>query len=257
VEYLSYGATSTKLAKGEAVHGDILSAILYLAPHTQADGKRNVCAFATRGCATACLYTAGRGGFTSVKRARIRKTKAFFADRRAFVDALVRDAHRVAKRAAKLGKTPAIRLNGTSDIPWHNVRGSDGLTVYEATEHLPIRWWDYTKDMDRAIQAASRRGIANGRLHLTYSASENTSDATIRDLVRQNVNVAVVFDTKRGHALPATLKCGTHYKSELRVKDGDVSDFRFRDGADGAGLVIGLRAKGDAKHDESGFVRAA
>ena len=46
-------------------------------------------------------------------------------------------------------------------------------------------------------------------------------------------NVAVVFDTKRGHELPASL-------AGIEVIDGDVTDYRP---ADKAGCWVGLRLK--------------
>jgi hypothetical protein len=57
--------------------------------------------------------------------------------------------------------------------------------------------------------------------------------------------VAVVFDVKRGKPLPAAFMGAS-------VIDGDMHDLRFLDGYQGA--VIGLRAKGPAKKDCSGFV---
>ena len=42
------------------------------------------------------------------------------------------------------------------------------------------------------------------------------------------------------------------YKAKLvKVIDGDTDDLRFLDPTN---VVVGLKAKGDAKHDTSGFV---
>jgi hypothetical protein len=70
------GISNAKTSKGENL--GVLTGILYLAPHTIA-GK-NLCPFASAGCAAACLYSAGRGAFNSVQRARIAKTKLFHAN---------------------------------------------------------------------------------------------------------------------------------------------------------------------------------
>lgn len=59
--------------------------------------------------------------------------------------------------------------------------------------------------------------------------------------------MAVVFSTRKGEPLPETWH-------GFRVIDGDESDLRF---TDPAGVVVGLRAKGDAKGEASGFVQIA
>ena len=64
------------------------------------------------------------------------------------------------------------------------------------------------------------------------------------EVLAKRGNVAVVFDTKVGHPLPR------RYLG-ARVIDGDLHDLRF---LDPRGVVVGLRAKGLAKADQSGFV---
>lgn len=63
-------------------------------------------------------------------------------------------------------------------------------------------------------------------------------------MLAHGANVAVVFGTPKGHALPETWH-------GYRVVDGDVSDLRF---LDPPGTVVGLRAKGSAKKNQSTFV---
>ena len=64
------------------------------------------------------------------------------------------------------------------------------------------------------------------------------------EAIKHGVNVAVVFSTKKGQPLPA------EYLGRP-VIDGDETDLRF---LDPSGVIVGLRAKGRAKHDCSGFV---
>ena len=52
-------------------------------------------------------------------------------------------------------------------------------------------------------------------------------------------------DTRKGEPLPATWR-------GIRVVDGDESDLRF---LDDPCVIVGLRAKGKAKGDASGFVQ--
>jgi hypothetical protein len=65
---------------------------------------------------------------------------------------------------------------------------------------------------------------------LTFSRSENTSDATVRDLLKRGVNVAVVY----WKHLPETDFGG------FEVINGDENDLRF---ADPLGKVVGLKYK--------------
>lgn len=55
-----------------------------------------------------------------------------------------------------------------------------------------------------------------------------------------------MFAVRKGRPLPATY-------NGIPVIDGDVSDFRP---VDPSGVIVGLRAKGAAIHDSSGFVRS-
>ena len=201
---------------------------LHLAPHTLAG--RNVCAHASAGCAAACLNTAGRGIMHSVQEARIRKTKWFFEDRLAFTLQLIKEIKSRKKSAVKNNLTPCFRLNLTSDLPWEN------LSVM-----LPfpfLQFYDYTKDKKRMLR------YLNGELppnyYLTYSRSEETRDEEIHDLCDKGGNVAIVF---RDH-LPSEWQ-------GIKVVDGDINDLRF---LDGYSKIVGLRAKGLAKKDETGFV---
>jgi hypothetical protein len=79
--------------------------------------------------------------------------------------------------------------------------------------------------------------------HLTFSYSENNAVDCL-ECLEHGINVAMVFDTKRGQPLPKTW---CNYK----VIDGDLSDLRFKDPK---GVIVGLRAKGRAKKDCTGFV---
>ena len=201
---------------------------LHLAPHTLAG--RNVCAHASAGCAAACLNTAGRGIMHSVQEARIKKTKWFFEDRLAFTLQLIKEIKSRKKSAIKNNLTPCFRLNLTSDLPWEN------LSVM-----LPfpfLQFYDYTKDKKRMLR------YLNGELppnyYLTYSRSEETEDEEIHDLCNKGGNVAIVF---RDH-LPSEWQ-------GIKVIDGDINDLRV---LEEYSKIVGLKAKGLAKKDETGFV---
>jgi len=221
---------NAKTSKGEPL--GYLTGILYLAPSNQS-GVKNTCPFASAGCAAGCLYTAGRAHiFPHIQEARIRKTKLLVSNRGLFLDQLRSDIRSLVRRAGKRGTRPAVRINGTSDIA--------DLPMIMAKEFPTVQFYDYTK-----IPRPYLRVLPN--YHITFSLSESNS-ATAIDSLKHGVNVAVVFHVKRGRPLPSTFL-------GARVIDGDKHDLRFLDGYQGA--VIGLRAKGQAKRDTSGFVQLA
>jgi len=228
MKYLAIGNNS-KTSKSDNADSGYLTAILYLAPADTVSGI-NVCPMAvTAGCREACLYWAGRGAFNNVQQARIRKTEAFRDAPIAFVDQLAVDIAEGIRKASKLGKKLAVRLNGTSDIAWENRQGSDGRTLMAAFPQ--VQFYDYTKLPGRKVPA-------NYHLTVSYSAA----NAKYADkVIASDKNAAVVFRTA---ALPATFR-------GRPVINGDTTDLRF---LDAHGVIVGLYAKGKAKRDRTGFV---
>ena len=195
----------------------------------------DVCVDASEGCKASCLDYAGRGQQDNVKESRIEKTKTFFANIPAFMENLFSEVDKAIKYCAKKGLTPVFRLNLTSDIKWERIK-HNGKTIFE---HFPTcQWYDYTKTFSRL-----KLGIPN--YHLTFSRSENGTNHVHCALALQaGHNVAAVFSTKKGFDLP------TEYNGK-KVVDGDKNDLRF---LDPKGVIVGLRAKGPARQDQSGFV---
>lgn len=225
--------TNQKVEKGEKQGW--LTAIMHLSP-AKASGFQ-VCSSATKGCEAACLNTAGRGGIfakgetdNGIQRARRRRTHWFFARRNEFLRQLDKEIAAHSRRAARKGFSPAVRLNGTSDILWETIL-LDGETLFE--RHPEVVFYDYTKHPTRDVS-----DIPN--YSLTFSLAEDNDEAA--ELALQNGNnVAAVF-----HTLPETFM-------GRPVFDGDLSDLRF---LDPVGVIVGLKAKGKARFDTaSGFVR--
>jgi hypothetical protein len=219
--------TNAKTVKGQKK--GFLTGILYLAP-SNVSGVINVCPFATDGCKLTCLNTSGRGAFTSVQKARIAKTVFYVKDKAAFLSTLTANVSAVIRNAKAKKMTPAIRLDGTSDVGWerHGV-----IQAFESTQ-----FYDYTKNYFRMMSFLSGNLPAN--YSLTFSRSE-TNESQCLEVLKRGGNVAVVFRSK---TLPATW-------NGFRVINGDENDLRF---LDPKGVVVGLSAKGKAKKDTSGFV---
>jgi hypothetical protein len=237
---LTYG--NLKIVKGESLR--VLTAILHLAPANLSGYE--VCQGRTRGCTAVCLNSAGHGGIgaqfdargallkaNGVQEARIWRTRLLFEQRDVFMAQLRRELEAHVRKAARLEMLPAIRLNGTSDLPvetWGIMQEFPGIVFY-----------DYTKRRDR--MDAYLRGEMPVNYSLTFSRAETLkSKIDSMHVLQAGGNVAVVFG---GKTLPAQWNGFT-------VIDGTLTDARFTDARN---VIVGLLAKGKARRDRtSGFV---
>jgi hypothetical protein len=100
---------------------------------------------------------------------------------------------------------------------------------------------------------AHARGEMPANYHLTFSRSEiNESDC--RAILAAGGNVAVVFKIckcKPRQTCKHEVPDGVYTYLGYPVVSGDHDDLRF---LDPAGVVVGLKAKGPARADDSGFV---
>jgi hypothetical protein len=210
-----------KIQKGTKL--GYLSFILHLAPSTLSG--RNTCPKATPGCIAACLNTAGRGGMfrkgentNVIQKARIRKTVQYFEQREQFLLDLAEDIRKAIRYAERKGLTPVFRLNGTSDL---------SVEKWGIIEQFPtVQFYDYTKVLGRKVAH-----LAN--YHLTFSKADG-NDSDVAEALAQGMSVVAVYDE-----IPSG------------VPSADETDLRF---LDPRGIMLGLKAKGRAKKDYSGFV---
>ena len=215
--------------------------IHHMTPAKLADGKRTVCPWSTPGCESTCLNTAGRSQVKGelktdtlqmymIHRSRMGKTRSFLNDRKGYAAALGKELKNLEKRANKKGYKATARLNGTSDVMWEN--------YIDMEEYPSISFYDYTKGLTR--MRSFLRGKLAANYDLTFSYSEETTPAQVHEIIRKGGNVAVVFRKEipkrfMGH----------------KVISGMEHDFRY---LDKKGYIVGLVARGRAKHDTSGFV---
>jgi len=216
--------------------GEYLTGILYLDPRST-----RICPYQDIAkCKMACLNTSGRAGIikkgeisNNILRARARKTDLFLEDQAEFMRLIVKDIEALIRKAKKLGVKPCARLNGTSDIQWETIKLDNGNTIFE--EFPQVQFYDYTKIPTRKV-----KHIKN--YHLTWSYSEaNEKYANYwKEALSKGMNVATVFKKD----LPKFYK-------DVKVVSGDKDDLRF---LDERGVIVGLKAKGRARKDISGFV---
>lgn len=224
---LSAGSTNAKTKKNS-----IKSFIMYLTPGTVSGF--NMCPHASAGCLGSCLHTAGFAGvYKSVNAARLKKTMFFLTDRKEFLTQLSLELVKQYTKAKKAGEKIAIRLNGTSDVDFiYLLKKHAGLDIETLADH--IHFYDYTKVLQRAIRYKDHPNYT-----VTFSRSESNHKET-QQAIKLGINVAAVFSDD----LPQTYK-------GARVIDGDASDILM---IYNKGVILGLKAKGKAKKDTSGFV---
>ena len=223
---ISNGRSNPKTNKSNKQSDKYLTFILHLRPvNTKICPFQNVAK-----CKAACLNTAGLGGvYPSIQKARQRKTDLFLNDRNEFMRQLFADIVKIEKHCIKKGKTPAIRLNGTSDIQYELIK-VNGSNVFDTFPN--ITFYDYTKIPNRKVS-----NIKNYSLTWSYSEANKKYSDYFNTVPN---NIAVVFRDK----LPKTF-------NTKEVINGDLTDLRFLDPVN---IIVGLKAKGKAKKDYSGFV---
>ena len=225
--------SNAKTVKGNKY--GFLTGVLYLAP-SDISGEQ-VCPMAKiAGCESACLYSAGRGAFNNVQKARIAKTQRFFWDRQAFMSDLVKSIESLIRKAEKQKMIPLVRLNGTSDIRWESIIFThDGklVNIFEVFPH--IQFYDYTKISNR------KDTPKNYDLTFSYSGVREFLPY-VEKAKKAGMRVAVVF--RKQEDIPSEFM-------DMQCVDGDDSDIRH---LDPMGSVVALYAKGKAKTDLSGFV---
>ena len=181
------------------------------------------------GCHEPCLVSAGRGAFNSVHAARERKTKLLLSDPEEFKRLLRQDLTKFSATCSRKSVRPVIRLNGTSDKSWLDI----------IREFPEIQFYDYTKVYNRLAKDLP----SNYHLTLSYSGANPEYARNVQAFAdKYQANLAVVFRDK--NKIP-------HTYLGRPVINGDADDLRF---LDPSGVVVALYAKGQAKHDDSGFV---
>ncbi|MEC9065022.1 MAG: hypothetical protein VX810_00375 [Bacteroidota bacterium] len=232
-----------------------LTAILYLSPF-KLSGK-NLCSFATPGCIATCLNIAGRGKFTAIQKARLKRSLFYLNHKQAFMINLINRIQNFIKSAENKGLIPVVRLNGTSDIPFENIRIKTDYDLlkqgvikllddtrigayYNIMQLFPgIQFYDYTK------YPLNKRNKSNlNNYDLTFSLAENNWNDAKYYLDNKAGRVSAVFS----HNVPKTYK-------GYKVVNGDKTDLRF---LEPKGVIVGLKFKGTIidriKGINSGFV---
>ena len=153
---------------------------LYLLPSTHVNGL-NICKFAGL-CKKPCIAFTGHLGAFHVETMK-KRTLALFHYTERYLEDMVRELFIMAFRASIENKNIYIRLNGTSDLPFHTVLDMDALT--NDINGL-AGFYDYTK--------YPRVDNPWKNYHLTYSYSERTKNINAQF---DRVAIVVSQETKK------------------------------------------------------------
>lgn len=221
------------------------SYVIHLTPAAQSGFI--TCACASAGCRTTCLQTAGNiGALADKTHSRLKKTWFLAKEMPHVIHNLIEYIKRLEKKTEEHGAKLALRLNGTSDINWEDLRDQLGRTIIEQFPN--VVFYDYTK-------VPARIGRTPQNYHLTFSRSETNEKTAIR-MLEKGHNVAVVFGPGKVHnreklVFPkGTSKAGQILLPSVwhgfRVINGDAHDLRFleKQPEGSPGVVIGLIGKG-------------
>lgn len=193
----------------------------------------NVCPNASVVCKDLCFgHNYGLGQMPMQQAARIKKTRAYFERKAEFEMQLEKEIQNfVTWTVNKRGRVPAIRLNGTSDLP--------ALALKFARKFPNVQFYDFTK-----VFKTLTRADLPANYDLTFSRSE-TNEREWRRALALGYKVSIVTDLT-AQELQAYLKL----PAETAFVDGDETDLQF---LHPAGAVIMLKPKGRAGKDKRGF----
>ena len=216
---------NSKVAKTGAKHsplGNVRMASLSMYPdNITCPGSK------AAGCMDGCLKGAGLATvYESVNKARQARTDYWHADEFAFIEQIARELGNFSKTCAKQNVKGVVRLNVLSDIAWEK---------HDIPQQFPeLFFYDYTKRANRLGKTPS-----NYKLMFSYSARHQYRKQVLQALCH-DVPIAAVFKNGMPNEFLGR-----------EVIDGDQSDLW---NVHAGKVVVGLKAKGPAKDDNSGFV---
>lgn len=143
---------------------------------------------------------------------------------------MIDDINKLKREAKRKNLQAVVRLNGTSDIEWEKIKVAGEYTIFDLFPDL--QFYDYTKSPNRKDLPS------NYDLTFSYSGVDSFIKFN-RQALSNNMRIATVFKI-----IPSEFM-------GRQVINGDDHDARF---IEDKNLVIGLKAKGKARQDKTGFV---
>ena len=214
--------SSTKVELGQGF--GYFTSVLYLAP-ARLSGYE-VCGGRSVECTRGCLsHQSGHLAFHQA--GSIFKTWWFFTDKEEFQTAAIAELHAAMSKAKRKGFKFAVRMNGTSDIPFKK--------VYQWAEENDVQCYEYTKLKSVIVRYLDRDDM----VHRTYSIDETQASFSFaKTFCELGGNASIVIPSARKAKAEAIAAL---QDLDLPIVDGDEHDLRFRDPV---GAIAYLKAKG-------------
>lgn len=222
-------SSNTKVDK--EMEGYLGASLRFMSGHIFIDGKRKTtCPKSSQGCRSVCLATSGHGAFNdAVHNAEYQRTRAYYEDREWFFGQLYKELSAKYRKAKKMGRKLAVRLNSMSDLPIHMF--FDRWLEANNLE-LDALYYDYT--------AVPKYIEMNSHVHYTFSVKEDNR-ADVYKALALGCNLAVVVKDKSTEGVD----------TKFNIVDGDITDARFLDPKNS---IVLLQGKGEAKSSDSKFI---
>lgn len=228
VASFSYWLTTNSVKAEKAIKFNYLNAIQYLAPSTMSGIEH--CPCKTSQCdpleGGACLVMTGQLGMSTGLKAVISRSLYLAKYTKTHKDLILSEITKHYYSAKAKNKKLAIRLNGTSDLPFETKKYNQLLQAIESC-FPSVALYDYTKIPVRASKAYHRKkGLKNYTVCYSYDGGNKRY---CKDLLREGGTISVIFANEIPESLWGYL-----------VIDGDESDLRF---LDSPGSIVGLKFK--------------
>lgn len=235
--------------------------VQYLEPSDTHGKGCNTCGYETAGCSSACLSESGQLASPAAHIAKEARTSMAWENPAQYLGLLNHGIQTFSRNAQKAGKTPVVRMGGTSESLLHLMQASEAIIA----GNPETQFSEYSKvNVRDAIRPEQEVPANHPNQFIIPSITENTTTERMRQFRDQGRNMAVPFNR-----VPHST-----YDPEITMVDrkndretfptlaspvtgealGDATDIRVLDTAitGVAGGIVPLGAKSVQKTDASG-----
>ena len=235
--------------------------VQYLEPSDTHGKGCNTCGYETPGCSSGCLSESGLLASPASHIAKEARTTMAWDHPAKYLGLVNHEIKRFSKRAQKAGKTPVVRMGGTSESLLHVMQASEAIIA----GNPEVQFSEYSKVNARgAIRPEQEVPVNHRNQFIIPSVTEHTTTERMRQWRDQGRNMATPFNR-----VPHST-----YDSEITMVDrkndretfktlaspvtgeslGDATDIRVLDTkiTGIAGGIVPLGAKAVQKTDASG-----
>lgn len=235
--------------------------VQYLEPSDTHGKGCNTCGYETAGCSSACLSESGQLASPAAHIAKEARTSMAWENPAQYLGLLNHGIQTFSRMAQKAGKTPVVRMGGTSESLLHLMQASEAIIA----GNPETQFSEYSKiNVRDAIRPEQEVPANHPNQFVIPSITEHTSTERMRQFRDQGRNMAVPFnrvphstydpeitmvDRNNDRETFPTLRkprteLGLGDETDIRVLDTDITGI--------AGGIVPLGAKSVQKIDASG-----